>query len=122
MADLLVMNQDNGPDPMQYKVGMVVDVFPSGKLNPGVDQHPRFWVVRLPNVTEAEARQLLDMQLSTLVLQNGMPTTIGRRKDAFDAVKIPAAILNQLTANREITFTQTWAQIQAFITRKWPDQ
>ena len=120
MADILVMNQDNGADIFPFLQGMVVDVFPDGKLGPGTDQHPKFWVIRAPNITVDEVRDLLGLLDFQYTL--GTTTVIGQRKDAFDTAKIPQPVLNQLNANREYTTAADALQVTNWITRKWPDQ
>jgi hypothetical protein len=129
MADFLLMNQTVGSDPWHYKLGMVVDVFEDGRLGPGNEQHPAFWIIRAPNITVEEGKDLLEL----LREQEGpeeldpiggglIRPKIGRRRDAFDTVKIPQAILNQLEADREYTTAVNAAQVTSWITRFWPDE
>lgn len=127
MADILVMNQDNGADPWHWKTGMVVDVFPDGKLGPGTQQHPAFWIIRAPNISVEEVREILMLLEQQLGPEEVDPIIgvyrppVGRRRDAFDTVKIPQSILNQLNANREYTTVADATQVANWITRKWPD-
>ena len=122
MADVLIMNQDNtGDHPFTYKQGMVVDVFPDGQLGPGTDQHPKFWVVRLPGLAVDDLKALLlTMPLGPEVqdpVEGAVRRPAGRRKDKFDRLKLPGGVRNQLDANREITLNVTLQQVANYLTR-----
>lgn len=125
MADVLVMNQNNGADPFHWKKGMVVDVLPDGQLGPGLQQHPRFWIIRLPNCTVGELQFLLEPQFGPQEVVGPQADQVrfpkGKRKDGFDDLKIPQAVLNALAADREFTSAGDITDVMNWITRLWPD-
>jgi hypothetical protein len=126
MADLLVRNDfDLTTGDWAWQEGMIVDIFPDGQLGPGLQQHPRFWIVRLPPHSKDDLAYLLEMQLGPEVDDPDLGThrpPMGRRKDKFDQLKLTGNVRKDLNADREITIEATLAEIQNFITHQWPDE
>lgn len=118
MAELLVMMPNVVPHkdgPGAWKAGMPVDVFPDGQLGPGLQQHPKFFIVRIPGATEDECREFLeDVSEESQAYMGIDPETgdpimeprhnmIHRRKSTLDFDNIPQPHRGKIDTERELT-------------------
>lgn len=107
MADIMAMRQGvvpvNPESPGAWEEGMIVDVFPDGQLGPGVNQHPKFIVIRIPGLSEDDARELLE-DIQGAPDEDGNTTMIKRRVKKLDFSVIPnPGQAEDIAATRECT-------------------
>ena len=117
MADMLVMMPSHTPHedgPGAWKAGMCVDVYPDGQLGPGLEQHPKFFVVRITGCSVDDAREFLeDLSEDTLTYAgidgDGEPIMepgtrmVHRRLNYFDFDNIPNPHRDLIDTFNEIT-------------------
>lgn len=115
MADLIVMRPSFVPTvpegPGRWEPGMIVDVFPDGQLGPGTQQHPRFFIVRIPGVPESDVRDLIAVLMDESDPAN--PILLKKREWTLDTANVPGPILTQIENDREITVTES--QFRSFV-------
>jgi hypothetical protein len=105
MADVLVLGPwvaglEKGTGPGKWLALMPVDVFEDGQLGPGSQQHPSFFVVRIPGVPKADVEDLLAM------VEVG-DTLIKRRDYSVDWGTLSNPIRRQIEDDREITVDES---------------
>ena len=98
--------------------GMVVSVHEDGRLGPGTDQHPRFFVIHIPGATPEELAEWTEAEATEsepfpYAMGDDPPrsrvTLINRRILALDFAKFSAARLATIASQRETTFTDAAA-------------
>jgi hypothetical protein len=119
MAEALVMRPDivqaNPGHPGNWEPGMIVEVFEDGMVGPGNEQHPRFWVMRLPNITVAEAVDLWQALYDTTDPEN--PVLTRRRGKRVVFASLPQPMQNQINNDndRDVTSAATYEQLLGWI-------
>ena len=117
-VDLLVMHPDavdtsNG-HPGGWTAGMVVDAFeapdPRFPLGPGVDQHPRFIVVRIEDpITKADVEDLLQVLEDSAAEpdpETGSRPMKKKRVGYLDYSALNPPTMAAIRATRDVTITE----------------
>ena len=118
MAELLIKAVDaTHIDPRKdlagcYKRGDVVVVKPDGHVWGKEEGLPKFVIVKIPGVTEAQAQKYLGPEVNALALEE----TLTRRLWRVNVDMIPNALLKKLRDTG--TVTVTWTQIKGYIQNK----
>jgi len=116
MADVLVLMPNVVPtvpaSPGRWEALMPVDVFPDGQLGPGTQQHPKFFIVRIPGVDPDLLRDVIDAIMDYDVV-TGDHILVKRRQYQFDFNRLSTPIQNQILTNREIEVTES--QFRSFL-------
>lgn len=64
MAEILVLRDNvvptNPEHPGAWEAGMIVDIYPDGQLGPGSQQHPKFFVIRIPGISQDDAIEFIN--------------------------------------------------------------
>lgn len=107
MAELLVLafdtsNPDADLDRMAWKKGHVVDVKPDGWKWGASECLPKFWKVKLPNISVSQVNKFLAVKYDA----TDANTPVQIREWKLSVNDIPAEIVSTLNNTGEITITK----------------
>ena len=119
MADLLILLPDidvaNPGHPGAWEPGMVVDVFPDGQLGPGSEQHPRFFVVRVPDATVEGLTDLVEAVEEDDIVIIGQKNLVKRRANKMGFAGLNPPTMTAITVDRDITVSE--AALRTYVDR-----
>lgn len=116
MADMLVMVPEHVPHkdgPDAWKSGMVVDIFPDGRLGPATDQHPRFFIIRIPGASVEDVYDLLEPEIHPVSREQ-----LHHKAMYFDFDSVPNPFRDAIDTDREITMAnvntlRSWTRLSS---------
>jgi len=91
-------------DRFAWKIGHIVDVRPDGANYGTQERLPKFWIVKVPGITVAQAMEYLEPKMD-----QQQQIEIGIRKWKLDANAATAAIRTALTTTGVVTVSKTQA-------------